>query len=164
VLRIARQAGTPVAVAGGPAQQVWGRIRATRDIDLLAAPRVPRAFLEALVQGGLTAATLGDVDLVPLVREESFADIEVDLLLVKGGFGERAVRRAIELDIGGMEDPFVTAEDLILLKLLADRVLDRADVEDIVREQSGRLDLAYLRSEAATLGLSDRLEIVLKGA
>jgi predicted nucleotidyltransferase len=166
-LRVAQEAGVSVAVAGGLAQQVWGRIRATRDIDLLVATSERATLLDAFDAAGFCRGpqtALGDADLVTVVREDTFIDIEVDLLLVSGGFGESAVTRAVPLDLDGLRVPFVTAEDLILLKLLADRVLDRADVRGIVLEQAGRLDLAYLRATAADLGLSDALEAALRAS
>jgi hypothetical protein len=54
-----------------------------------------------------------------------------------------------------MNDPlarFVAALEQ-LLKLLADRTQDRADIEAIVAAQTGTLDLALLEHEAATLEL-----------
>jgi hypothetical protein len=57
-------------------------------------------------------------------------------------------------------DSFVTAEDLILLKLLANRPKDRVDVSDILFIQA-TLDEAYMRRWAATLGVAVELENAL---
>jgi hypothetical protein len=89
-----------------------------------------------------------------------FRTLEEALAILRAQ-GEDAVRRAVLLSVGSLEVPVVSAEDLLLLKLLADRVLDRVDAEDIAREQSGRLDLDYLTRTAAGLGLADRLAELL---
>ncbi len=63
--------------------------------------------------------------------------------------------------VEGWEGWFVTAEDLILLKLLANRPKDRVDVADILFVQV-TLDEAYLRRWAATLGIAVELEDALR--
>ena len=63
--------------------------------------------------------------------------------------------------VEGWEGWFVTAEDLILLKLLANRPKDRVDVSDILFVQV-TLDEAYLRRWAATLGIAVELEDSLR--
>jgi hypothetical protein len=171
VLDAIAAAGARAAVAGGIAQQVWGRIRATRDLDLL----VRSAAGEGPVLGGLAArglrptrkpTSLAAMTLHSLARDdpEGFVDVPVDLFFVTSGLGAEAVERAVPLTIGGRAIPVVRAEDLLLLKLLADRVLDRADAEDIVREQGDRIDIADLRTRAATLGILPALERTLRAA
>jgi len=171
VLDALAAAGARAAVAGGIAQQVWGRIRATRDLDLLvlsAAGEGP--VLDALRTRGLRATrkptSIAGMTLRSFVRDdaEGFVDVPVDLFFVTSGLGSEAVERAVSLSIGGRAVPIVQAEDLLLLKLLADRVLDRADAADIVRAQGDRLDVPYLRARAAKLGLLPALEKALRTA
>jgi hypothetical protein len=54
----------------------------------------------------------------------------------------------------------VTAEDLILFKLIASRPRDLIDVQDIFFTQ-GDLDEAYMRRWATELGVAEKLEEVL---
>jgi hypothetical protein len=54
----------------------------------------------------------------------------------------------------------VTAEDLILLKLLDHRPRDMADIGDILFTL-GQLDEAHMRRWATQLGVPDELERVL---
>jgi hypothetical protein len=171
VLDALATAGARVAIAGGIAQQVWGRIRATRDLDLLVlSASGERPVFDALKARGLRATrkptSLAAMTLHSFVREdpEGFVDVPVDLFFVTGGLGSDAVDRAVSLPLGGRSIPVVRAEDLILLKLLADRILDRADAEDVVREQGDRLDLADLRTRATQLGLLPALERTLRAA
>ena len=168
-IAILRAHDVAFALAGGLAQQVWGRVRATRDLDLLVSmPGDPEALLDAFAVRGMRALgearRLGDLELHSFTREDSeaFVDVAVDLLFARSGLGEEAVRRAVSLRIGKSEVPVVSAEDLLLLKLLADRVLDRVDAEDIAREQKGRLDLQYLRRQAGRLGVADQLAELLE--
>ena len=58
---------------------------------------------------------------------------------------------------------FVTAEDLILLKLVANRPRDIADVIDVLFTQ-GSLDVEYMRSWAVRLQITESLERVLHDA
>ena len=171
VLDALAAAGARAAVAGGIAQQVWGRIRATRDLDLLVLSVAGEGpVVDALKARGLRATrkpkSIAAMTLHSFVREdpEGFVDVPVDIFFVTSGLGPEAVERAVSLPVAGRAIPVVRAEDLLLLKLLADRVLDRADAEDIVREQRDRLDVAYLRSRASTLGLSAALERTFQAA
>ena len=54
----------------------------------------------------------------------------------------------------------ITAEDLILHKLLASRRKDLLDVEEVLKVQES-IDPVYLRSWAARLGIVARLEEML---
>ena len=54
----------------------------------------------------------------------------------------------------------VSPEDLILLKLIAQRPRDLADVGDVLFMQ-GQLDESYLRRWAAALGVAARLQEAL---
>lgn len=167
VLEAVRESGARAAVAGGIAQQVWGRVRATRDLDLLVALESDQDLSVALNKRGFRTSrppkVLDDMTLRSFVREDSasFVDVTVGILLVRDGLGLEAVRRAVSISLGEFEVPVVTAEDLPLLKLVADRVLDRKDAEDIVRAQGTRLDLEWLRDRARQLGVAPALERVL---
>ena len=57
----------------------------------------------------------------------------------------------------------MSAEDLLLHKLLADRPRDRSDVADLLLV-CGQLDHAYLRSWAGRLGIQARLDKTLREA
>jgi hypothetical protein len=58
---------------------------------------------------------------------------------------------------------FISPEDLLLHKLLADRPRDRADVADLLLV-AGPLDMDYVRTWAGKLGLTGRLERALRDA
>jgi len=55
---------------------------------------------------------------------------------------------------------FVSPDDLILLKLIANRPRDQGDVADILFIQ-GQLDEQYMQNWAASLEITDRLKTAL---
>jgi hypothetical protein len=70
------------------------------------------------------------------------------------------MRRRVRDELWGMSVSLATPEDLSLLKLLAHRPRDMADIVDI-RMVQGDLDEAYMRRWATDLGVSDRLDRAL---
>ena len=65
---------------------------------------------------------------------------------------ERASDEAFDQQVIRVAD----AEGLLLLKLLAFRPLDREDIRGILLKNAGRLDLAWVRSGAAEVGLDQQ--------
>lgn len=89
----------------------------------------------------------------------AFIDIEIDLLTGERDYHRDAVERRVathlpDLDI---EVDVLACEELVLHKLLAGRIIDRADVAALLRANREGLDLDYLASWSNKLGLSDRL-------
>jgi uncharacterized nucleotidyltransferase DUF6036 len=166
VARALDAARIPYMVIGGQAVLVHGEPRLTRDIDVTLGVSLDR--LSDVV------AAAGAAGLRPLVDPKSFAretmvlpcadrdsGVRVDLVLSESGFEREAIRRAVRVRIGATDVSFVTAEDLIVHKLVAARPRDLEDVRAIVDRQPG-LDRARLErtlkelEEAADLPLLDR--------
>src|SRR4029079_19569372 len=74
----------------------------------------------------------------------------LDLVIAAPGLDEEFLERARLLDLGGVEVPVVSAEDLVAMKLLAGRRKDLEDVRGVLAEQRGRLDLARVRAVLAS--------------
>jgi hypothetical protein len=70
------------------------------------------------------------------------------------------MKRLVQHRVGNATAWFVTAEDLILLKLIAGRTRDRADIDDLLLARS-ELDEPYLRRWAGQLGVEAKLDEVL---
>ena len=159
----------PTAVIGGFAVVAHARARATRDIDLVITvppgrasdllvlarscgfdydPVETRMFLEA----GLARLW------APPDRARGFG---LDLLFADSAFTESVVARARPMDLGGVTLPVATPEDLILLKLEANRPIDIDDVLALKDACRATLDLPYLRDRAGELDLADRLALYL---
>lgn len=90
-------------------------------------------------------------------------------LFVAGGtpLDFRQLARRLDVDLGGRRLHVHPPEDILLQKLrwfrLGGEVSDRQwrDILGIVRVQGARLDVAYLREHAPTLGVADLLERAL---
>ena len=79
-------------------------------------------------------------------------NVKVDLALGLSGFEQRAISRAEPLDAAGRTVSVVTAEDLLVMKVLAGRPHDEQDARGIVIAQRDRLDWEYCLEAARELG------------
>jgi hypothetical protein len=153
----------PMAILGGIALAAWKYVRATKDVDLLlaAGPDDPQRLLEALWAAGIRskrpgpATRIGRLELLQFLYEppETFLDIQVDLLLARSDYHHQALARRVPLELPdlGVDLAVLACEDLILHKLLSERIIDQADTVALLRLNRQSLDLAYLRHWAAGL-------------
>ncbi len=164
----------PAAVIGGLAVSAWKHIRATHDVDLLVAiedPRLPE-ILAGLRKANIfhrrtpPILTLGNMRVLQLAYApgEFGIDVRVDLVIADSEFEQSALARALETEQfnGGIR--VVQCDDLILFKLMAGRIIDRADAAYLLRLNRDSLDLNYLKPWATRLSLDDDLEAVWKEA
>lgn len=136
------------AVTGSVALGVWAVPRETHDIDLCG--ELPPAAVEPLLalHDGMRA---GPGELPDLVRFR-VGDWDVDLFVSKGAYDRTCLERAIEVDVEGGKVKVVTAEDLLihkLIKLRTDRrrlLQDLADIRSILDARGDAIDWEYLRS------------------
>lgn len=122
---------------GGVAASLLGRPRATRDIDalILLDERHWKDFLASGARFGFAARradclAFARESRVLLVRHES-SEIDVDVVFGSLPFEKEAVERALWSDVGGISVPLPTPEDLIIMKAVAQRPRDLADIEAI---------------------------------
>jgi hypothetical protein len=147
--------GMPYAIMGGLAVRVPAIPRPTFDVDFtVAAARddLPTLYRDCEALGYVIPETqrTGWIDSVrgmavvklQLPFDDHFIDI--DLFLAETPFQQSLLARRQQVAAGDWSAWFVTAEDLILLKLLADRPKDRIDVTDTLFIQ-GPLNIAYMR-------------------
>jgi len=165
--------GFPYAVMGGLAVRAYGIPRATYDIDFTLAierERLPELYL-AVEELGYTVPQpfeTGWVDAVggmPLVKFRLFVDengIDIDVFLAETEFQKSIISRRRREELDGAVLYLVSPEDLVLLKLIASRPRDVADVHDVLFIQ-GELDGGYLHEWATRLDITDRLAKILKG-
>lgn len=168
--------GIPYVIGGSFASSAHGEFRASADVDLLIelpAERVPdvvRAFQaeyyvseEAAREAVRRCASFNAIHLRTMFKVDLF--VKGDRIL-----NERQLSRRIALDIGApSRRVFVSsAEDTVLCKLDWYRkgggVSDRQwrDVQGILKQQSRRLDLPYLKQVAAQTDLSALLERAIR--
>ena len=158
----------PMAVMGGLALAAWGRLRTTQDVDLLISTgdtdlsHILQRLSKAGIQPrGQEAINLGHLRLVPLDYEPpgSFLDLKIDLLLAEAPYPLQALARRTPARLPDLEleVQVLACEDLILYKLLAGRIIDRADAAALLRANRSALDMAYLSHWVRELGLGSQL-------
>ena len=161
VLDVLAQLGIPHMLIGGLAVSVRAEPRATKDIDLsvLVAPAEARQLTENMDALGFRATAHGEAGPGSVIRYVRTGidgiDRWVDVLCAGTPFEERALARASTERLLGRDLPVATAEDLVILKLLAGRPQDWADVDVLLREHAGRLDDAYIDARAAEWEIED---------
>jgi hypothetical protein len=172
VLDVLRRAGVECAVMGGFAVRHWAIPRPTYDVDFAVAleGEALTKLLQTLDREGFIVDrhfTTGFTDKLAGMRKVNVGCFEsgtiwrIDIFLATTPFVRSAFDRRVPTEIDGMHLSVVSAEDLLLFKLLADRNKDRMDIEDMLAV-CGALDTAYLRKWADHLAISDRLERVLR--
>lgn len=163
--------GVPYAIMGGLAVRAHALPRPTFDVDFTISiehEALPELYRAAETMGYVvpSAQSAGWIDRVrglPVVKFQWIAagrSIDIDVFLAETPFQRRLLDRRRTYEHDGLVSLLVTPEDLILLKLLADRPKDRVDVADILFIQ-GQLDLDYLRLWADRLRVRESLEAAL---
>lgn len=140
----------PLVLIGGVAVSLLGRPRLTRDVDAVAFLSDDRwaSFLSSgasygLVPRGTDVLEFARQTRVLLLRHQP-SHIDVDLSFGALPFEQEMLARATITDIGGLSIPLPTAEDLIILKAVAHRPRDLADIEGLL-EAHPALDVERIR-------------------
>lgn len=166
----------PMAVMGGLGLSVWGHLRSTQDVDLLVAleGRNLQQTLEHLYRADFRPKRqppLIRVDRQEIVQlyydpPDALCEVQVDLLLVAGLYQQAAIERRVPTKLPGLAISIavLSREDMILHKLLAGRIIDRADAATLLRENRPLIDFDYLRRWIAGLSLADELAVVWQEA
>lgn len=161
------------AVTGGYAISIWGRPRATFDID--AVIELPESKIGVLASALRKVSAMSYIDenmmVLAVERKGEFnfihieSGIKVDFWVQpRTEFYESKLRRRISKTIQGQKVYFVSPEDLILSKLLwhkeSGSELQLRDVESVFKFQK-KLDWRYLRKwakEHSTLKVLKKLK------
>jgi predicted nucleotidyltransferase len=146
-----RQADVPAAVIGGVAASLLGRPRVTKDVDLVALADdsdLPR-LLSLGKQQGVTARAadaleFAKVSRVLLLRHEP-SGIEIDVSLATLPFEREVIERAAERTVRGVTFRLASAEDIVVMKAIALRPRDVADIEALL-DTHPHLDVERIRS------------------
>lgn len=138
LLKLFNDRHAPVAIIGGIAASLLGRPRLTRDIDALIMLDGGQweGLLTASKQFGFSprisdALPFARSNRVLLLRHTS-SGIDVDIAFGALPFEEEALKRTVSVTIGDVAIPVPTPEDLVIMKAVAHRPRDIADIEGIV--------------------------------
>jgi hypothetical protein len=146
----------PMAMMGGLAVSNWRHVRFTQDVDILIGIDRSQAdrVIAILAAAGIRAkrpdplVILEDAEFIQLYYEppDTYLEIQVDLLLAKSEFLQQALQRRVATTGSefGVDVDVVSVEDLIILKLLAGRILDRVDAAYLLRFNRERINMAHL--------------------
>lgn len=149
----------PVVVIGGIARSVWATPRSTLDLDVVYGGARIDEVVAAASAIGLVAVPeeVAALSLASMTRlrlpDQPTGPVRLDVLEACHPYYRRLIDRSRVLEQFGAWLRFACPEDVILLKLLADRPQDRLDVQAIIEAQGERLDLAVLHNEAKALQL-----------
>ena len=161
-LRALKSAHVDYVLLGGLAMIISGRDRNTRDMDVLVA-ELPESLTRACLQEGFRHDPSRDRLALPgtilhrywMELEDTGMLLSFDVQQGQMPFHASVMQRHRLVDLGGVTVSVASPEDLILLKLLAFRPVDRADCLNLVRLYPD-LDLGYLLSWVNRLGLQER--------
>jgi hypothetical protein len=147
------------ALVGGFAAAVWGQPRATFDVDVVVAAGADRVeHLRAAIRQEpaflLEPETLSFPPYTLLLRAHMLEDpssaepglIVIDFLFMETELARTLLSRRQRVDLAGCPVWVCSAEDLILLKLIAGRAQDLDDIRGILAVRPGRIDLAYIEA------------------
>lgn len=140
------------------AASLRGQTRVTADVDMVILADVSEALsLVASLETTKFQTLFADV---AAVVERSFilplrhrtTKVKLDLALGLSGFERQAVARAEPIEIAGIQVRVVSAEDLLIMKILAGRPQDEQDARAIVTAQEHQMDWEYCHAVAKDLG------------
>jgi hypothetical protein len=156
----------PGVVIGGLAASLWGRPRLTRDVDALVLVEEGR-WAEFMAAGLGHGFDLRREDALAFARETRVllmrhqeSGIDVDIVFGSLSFEKEAVAQAIWMELGGVQAPLPLPEDLIIMKAVAHRPQDLADIEAVLAAHP-KLNLKrvrrWVREFAAALAMPEIL-------
>lgn len=156
-------------IVGALAVGMWGRPRATLDVDVTLrgdADRLETVTARAAREGFTADAAW--LEWQPLLRERQRRLIApgavIDLMRPRDAHDETALDRRRVLSVEDRGLPFVAPDDLILMKLKAGRPRDFEDAVSVLAAQRGALDQGYMNDWARRLGVGEELGYLLREA
>lgn len=150
------RSGIPYTFVGGVAVSLLARPRLTRDADVLVTLPESRwaGFLEDAVRNGFAISRENALEFAATSRVFLLTHLEsgydVDIMLALLPIEEEIVRRSSAKVVDGIPLRIPTPEDLVIMKSVARRPIDRADIENVI-DAHPELDRAGVLEAVATL-------------
>ena len=157
---------TPGAIVGGVAASILGRPRLTEDVDVLVL--LEREGWSSFLAAGQAFGFVPRIDDALGFAEESRvllvshrpSGTPIDVVLGALALEEEIVRGAARIEIAGAAISLPTPESIVVMKAIAQRARDVADIEGIL-ETRDHLDIDWIRTWLAefdrALGRTDLL-------
>lgn len=149
--------GLRACVIGGIARGIWAQPRATADVDIIVDTPDPSTVTALATELGLVCVEkeVRALEAAAMTRlrlpEEPTGATRIDVIARSHEYYGRVLDRSVVVHALGLEVRVAAAEDIVVLKALADRPQDRLDIAAIVEAQGGRLDSDLIRRECAVL-------------
>ena len=125
---------------GGMAVLAYGGRASTLDFDLYLMAKDYDRLISLLEGRGARVTRLGEDQ-----ARARFRSLPIDVLRADPWLGAEVVRRARRRRFLGKTAKIATPEDLIVTKTLADRPVDRRDIEELRELFQGKLDEVYVK-------------------
>ena len=158
VIRFLDQRQISYALIGGLAASLHGEPRVTADVDVVIGAMVEDATsLLSDLEGSSFEPLFPGIEevvrqafILPLRHRQT--GVRVDLSIGLSGFEQQLIERAESAEVAGQSLRLATAEDLVVMKLLAGRPRDVQDATGIAMVRGGQLDWVYCLKTATELG------------
>lgn len=134
----------PYCIIGGIALLLYGGRTSTLDLDFYFVARSRKKLVSILEALGAQIHPRGEFQYQGIFRGFRF-----DVLVADRWVGLPALKRAKKISFGNIFVHVATPEDLIVMKTLADRPMDRRDVQEL-RELFNNIDEKYIERRLNT--------------
>jgi len=150
LLRFFKDQRRPACLIGGMVVSRWGEPRVTKDVDatVLVDFNQERAVLAEILSRfrsrDVDAERRAEVGRLALVTASN--EVDLDISFAGFPFEREVLERASDWQVtSAVAIRTCSAEDLILYKLVAARLIDLHDVQSIVTRQGAKLDVERIR-------------------
>jgi len=142
VISLFKKERVEYCLIGGLAIMLYGGRANTIDIDFYILVHDLQKILDILRANKIAANPQGEHQIKAKHR-----NIPIDLLLADHYFGENVVRRARTKKLGKYSVKIASPEDIIVLKSLADRSIDKRDIQELREILGKKLDETYIHKK-----------------
>ncbi|EKD42129.1 MAG: hypothetical protein ACD_73C00317G0002 [uncultured bacterium] len=153
-----RENNVRYCLIGGMAVGFWGNPRYTQDMDFTVATHEVslKPVITLLEKGKFKLIKKGDSQIQ--ITGHGNLRFMADIILAEVEYQDWVVQRAQVVEIFKTPVPICSAEDLIVLKLIANRRQDLLDIETILKTCALQLDKNYLKKWFEFWELNERFD------
>ncbi|MCU0285833.1 MAG: nucleotidyltransferase [Acidobacteria bacterium] len=152
----------PYCVAGGFAVGMWGPPRGTSDIDIvIMLNENDRKFMTNFLNNHFKLVQSHDHDMIfrtihiwrhILKGENENSIFPLDMILCNNDYLKKVIERKIEIVYKNVSIPVISLEDLVILKCISRRDIDKFDIENIINS-GNPIDWVYMKEMILQLNL-----------